>query len=55
MLLICGKHGRTVSHTANMDHFHMQAMDPLLKGQADEWERGQGPRVVGRLKKREWI
>lgn len=37
MLLICGKNGKTesvcCSHTAIMDHFHVQSLDPLLKGQ----------------------
>lgn len=27
-------------HTSNMDHFHVQSLHPLLKGQFDEWEKG---------------
>lgn len=52
-LLIYGKNGMTMnmccSHTANRDRLHTQSLEPLLTGQLDAWETGQGPRIVERF------
>lgn len=59
MLLICEKNEKRVSiccsHTANVGYFHTQSLDPLLKGQFDEWEGGQGLHLVERFKMRACI